>query len=51
MEFYNKCMIDKMAYEESMKDPLYINNTRLNKMFTMDQLEIILVKCKNHKAT
>ena len=30
LQFYNTCMLDKMVYEESMNDPLYLPNAHLN---------------------
>jgi exonuclease III len=49
-EFYNTCQIDKMVYEESMKDDLYVENPRLNHEFSMKELESVISKCKNKKA-
>ena len=50
IEFYNSCLIDKMVYEESMKDPLYVENPALNQNFTLAEVEKMVLKRKNKKA-
>ena len=51
MEFYNSCLIDKMVYEGSMTDPLFVENHRVNQNFTPHESERGLFKCKSKKAT
>ena len=51
LEFYNTCMIDKMVYEETLKDPIYVNQAKLNECISQKELENALSRCKNKKAT